>query len=143
MTDLAAVMVTGTAGSGKTSLASHFANQVCTGGRRCLFIAFEEAAAQTIRNMRSIGIDLEKQINKSSADVHHDEEQTALLGGQQLDAAAFEPECPIAVELDAEGVRCASDTVDDDAGGCWQLAQSRISSPSTCATPVCVSIAYW
>jgi circadian clock protein KaiC len=58
------VMVTGTAGSGKTSLAAHFADQVCRDGKLCLFVAFEESPAQMIRNMRSIGIDLEKHIKK-------------------------------------------------------------------------------
>jgi circadian clock protein KaiC len=58
------VLVSGTAGSGKSSLAAHFALQTCLDGDRCLYIAFEESAAQAVRNMRSIGIDLEKQIRK-------------------------------------------------------------------------------
>src|SRR5256714_4152086 len=58
------IMVSGSAGSGKTSLAAHFADQVCRDAKRCLFIAFEESAAQATRNMRSIGIDLEKHIKK-------------------------------------------------------------------------------
>lgn len=59
-----AVMVTGTAGSGKTSLAAHFADQLCNNGKGCLYIAFEESPAQVIRNTRSIGIDLQKHIEK-------------------------------------------------------------------------------
>jgi circadian clock protein KaiC len=57
-------LVSGTAGSGKSSLAAHFANQTCRDGRRCLYVAFEESPAQVIRNMRSIGIDLEPYVKK-------------------------------------------------------------------------------
>jgi circadian clock protein KaiC len=59
------VMITGTAGSGKTSLAAHFADQTCRDGKKCLYVAFEESGAQLIRNMRSIGIDLQKHVQKS------------------------------------------------------------------------------
>jgi circadian clock protein KaiC len=53
------VLVTGTAGTGKTSVAAHFAAAACARGEKCLYFAFEEAPAQIIRNMRSIGLDLE------------------------------------------------------------------------------------
>jgi len=53
------VLISGTAGTGKSSLCAHFANATCLGGERCLYFAFEESASQIIRNMRSIGIDLE------------------------------------------------------------------------------------
>jgi circadian clock protein KaiC len=58
------VLVSGTAGSGKSSLAAHFADAACRNGKRCLYIAFEESAAQATRNMRSIGIDLAQHIEK-------------------------------------------------------------------------------
>src|SRR6266446_4188144 len=58
------ILVSGTAGSGKSSLAAYFAQQTCRAGERCLYVAFEESAAQAMRNMRSIGIDLEKQVRK-------------------------------------------------------------------------------
>jgi circadian clock protein KaiC len=58
------VLVSGTAGSGKSSLAAHFAQQTCGDGERCLYVALEESPAQAMRNMRSIGIDLEKQVRK-------------------------------------------------------------------------------
>jgi circadian clock protein KaiC len=58
------VMVTGTAGSGKTSLAGHFADQTCRDGKKCLYVAFEESGAQIVRNLRSIGIDLENHVQK-------------------------------------------------------------------------------
>ena len=57
-------LVSGTAGSGKSSLAAHFANRTCADGKKCLYIAFEESPAQIIRNMRSIGVDLEPHVKK-------------------------------------------------------------------------------
>jgi circadian clock protein KaiC len=58
------VLVSGTAGSGKSSLAAHFAQQTCRDGKRCLYVALEESPAQATRNMKSIGLDLEKQVRK-------------------------------------------------------------------------------
>jgi len=58
------VLVTGTAGTGKTSLAAHFAAAACLRGERALYITFEESPSQIIRNMRSIGIDLDQWIQK-------------------------------------------------------------------------------
>ena len=52
------VLVSGTAGSGKTSVAAHFADATCRRGERCLYFAFEESQRQLVRNMRSIGLDL-------------------------------------------------------------------------------------
>jgi circadian clock protein KaiC len=57
-------LVSGTAGSGKSSVAAHFADQTCSDGKKCLFVAFEESPAQLVRNMRSIGIDLEPHVKK-------------------------------------------------------------------------------
>jgi len=58
------ILVTGTAGTGKSSLAAHFVAAACRRGERCLYFAFEESQNQIIRNMRSIGIDLEQWVNK-------------------------------------------------------------------------------
>ncbi|MGH8074231.1 MAG: circadian clock protein KaiC [Lysobacter sp.] len=58
------ILVSGTAGSGKTSLAAHFADATCRRGERCLFLAFEESPNQIVRNMRSQGIDLGQWIDK-------------------------------------------------------------------------------
>ncbi|GGF15135.1 circadian clock protein KaiC [Hymenobacter cavernae] len=52
------VLITGTAGTAKTTLAAGFANEICRHQRRCLFFAFEESPQQLIRNMRSVGVDL-------------------------------------------------------------------------------------
>ena len=53
------VLVSGTAGTGKTSLAAHFADAACRRGERVLYLLFEESPLQLVRNMRSIGIDLQ------------------------------------------------------------------------------------
>jgi circadian clock protein KaiC len=58
----ASVLVSGTAGTGKTSLASHFVESVCARGERCLYFAFEESPTQIVRNMRSIGLDLQPRV---------------------------------------------------------------------------------
>jgi circadian clock protein KaiC len=58
------ILVSGTAGSGKSSLGAHLAEQTCKEGKRCLHIAFEESPAQTMRNMRSIGINLAPYVKK-------------------------------------------------------------------------------
>jgi circadian clock protein KaiC len=53
------ILISGTAGTGKSTIAAHFVNAACKRGERALFFAFEESQEQIIRNMRSIGIDLE------------------------------------------------------------------------------------
>jgi circadian clock protein KaiC len=58
------ILVSGTAGSGKSTLSAHFANKTCEEGKRCLYVAFEESAEQANRNMRSVGLDLAKHIRK-------------------------------------------------------------------------------
>jgi circadian clock protein KaiC len=52
------ILVTGTAGTGKSTLAAHFANASCARGERCLYLAFEESPKQILRNTRTIGLDL-------------------------------------------------------------------------------------
>jgi len=58
------VLVSGTAGTGKTSLAAHFAHETAKNGERVLYLAFEESPKQLLRNMRSIGIDLDPYVKK-------------------------------------------------------------------------------
>jgi circadian clock protein KaiC len=58
------VLISGTAGTGKTSLAAYFANATCARGERCLYLAFEESPAQLVRNMTSIGVDLNPWVKK-------------------------------------------------------------------------------
>ncbi len=64
------VLVSGTAGTGKTSLSAHFVDATCRRGERCLIFLFEESPSQLIRNMRSIGIDLEPWIKKGRLHLH-------------------------------------------------------------------------
>ena len=52
------ILVSGTAGSGKSSLAAHFVDAACRRGERCAYFATEESPDLIVRNMRSIGIDL-------------------------------------------------------------------------------------
>jgi len=56
------ILVSGTAGSGKTSIAAFFANAACERKERCLFFAFEESPDQIIRNMSSINLDLKRHL---------------------------------------------------------------------------------
>ncbi len=53
------ILVSGTAGTGKSSIAAAFVDAACRRGERAVYFAFEESRSQIIRNMRSIGIDLE------------------------------------------------------------------------------------
>ena len=53
------IFVTGTAGTGKTSIAASFVEAACKRDEKCIYFAFEESPSQLMRNMRSIGIDLE------------------------------------------------------------------------------------
>ena len=53
------VLVSGKAGTGKSSLAAHFVDAACRRGERTVYFAFEESRNQIVRNMRSIGIDLQ------------------------------------------------------------------------------------
>jgi circadian clock protein KaiC len=64
------ILLTGTAGTGKTSLAAAFVDAACWRGERCLYFAFEESPSQIIRNMRSIGIDLAPHVKKGLLQFH-------------------------------------------------------------------------
>ena len=58
------VLITGTAGTGKSSLAAFFADAACRRGERCLYFAMEESPAQVMRNMRSIGLELQPWVDR-------------------------------------------------------------------------------
>jgi circadian clock protein KaiC len=64
------VLVSGTAGTGKSSLAAHFAEATCRRGERCLYFAFEESPSQITRNMASIGIDLAPWMRRDLLRIH-------------------------------------------------------------------------
>jgi circadian clock protein KaiC len=64
------ILISGTAGSGKTSMLSSFINSQCSGGEKCLFVALEESKDQIIRNMSAIGIDLKQWEDKGLLKFH-------------------------------------------------------------------------
>ena len=64
------ILVTGTAGTGKSSFAAAFANAACARGERCLYFAFEESPSQILRNMGSIGMDLNPWIKRELLQIH-------------------------------------------------------------------------
>jgi circadian clock protein KaiC len=64
------VLVSGNPGTGKTSVAASFADATCQSGKRCLYFAFEESPHQIIRNMQSIGIDLDSWVKKGLLHFH-------------------------------------------------------------------------
>jgi circadian clock protein KaiC len=65
------ILVSGTAGTGKSTLAAHFVEAACLRGERALFFAFEESQDQIIRNMRSVGVELEKFVKKGLLRFHN------------------------------------------------------------------------
>jgi circadian clock protein KaiC len=64
------ILVSGTAGTGKTSVAAYFANASCMRKERCIYFAFEEAPEQIIRNMKSIGINLGQHVKSGLLQFH-------------------------------------------------------------------------
>jgi circadian clock protein KaiC len=64
------ILVSGSAGTGKTSLAGYFADAACRRGESALYFAFEESAAQIVRNLRSIGLNLEPWLRKGLLQIH-------------------------------------------------------------------------
>src|ERR1700722_5448547 len=64
------ILISGTAGTGKTSLAAHLIDAACRRGERCLYFSFEESPAQMIRNMRSIGLNLDTWSRKKLLQFH-------------------------------------------------------------------------
>ncbi len=72
------VLISGTAGAGKSSLAAIFADRVCAAGGRCIYFSFEEAPAQIMRNMESIGIHLGQWVQKGL--LHFESSRPTILG---------------------------------------------------------------
>jgi circadian clock protein KaiC len=66
------ILITGQAGTGKTSFGAEFIGEACKKGKKALFITFEESPGQVIRNMRSIGIDLEPFVKKGLLRINAD-----------------------------------------------------------------------
>jgi len=64
------ILVSGQAGTGKTSISATFVNAACRRNEKCLFFIFEESESQLIRNMKSIGMDLEPWVKKGILKFH-------------------------------------------------------------------------
>jgi circadian clock protein KaiC len=64
------VLLSGTAGTGKSSMAAHLANESCQRGERCMYFSFEESPAQIMRNMRVIGVNLAPHVKNGLLQFH-------------------------------------------------------------------------
>src|SRR4051812_28282468 len=57
------ILISGASGSGKTIFGSHFADATCSRGERCLYFAYEESPGQIVRNVKSVGLDLQQHLD--------------------------------------------------------------------------------
>jgi len=80
------VLVSGTAGAGKTSVATSFADAACRRGENCLYFAFEESPGQIVRNLHSIGLDLEPWTKQGLLQFHA---VRSTLHGLEMHLATF------------------------------------------------------
>ena len=64
------ILVSGAAGCGKSILAAHLANATCQRGERCMVFAFEESPSQIVRNMHSVGLDLQQWRDQGLLQLH-------------------------------------------------------------------------
>jgi circadian clock protein KaiC len=64
------ILVSGTAGTAKTTIGCYFANEQCENKEKTIYFAFEESPQQLVRNMRSIGIDLGQHIKNGLLQIH-------------------------------------------------------------------------
>ncbi len=93
------VLVSGTAGTGKTSLAAAFALASCKRGEHCLFLSYEESPGQLVQNMSSIGIHLGPWVKKGSLKIVSTRPSFFGLEMHLLDlyklVADFKPKCVV------------------------------------------------
>jgi circadian clock protein KaiC len=94
------ILLSGTAGTGKTSLAAHFVDAACRRGDRCLYFLFEESPQQLVRNMRSIGIDLQQWVDRGILEFHADRPSRfgleTHLAAMQRAVGRFKPQVTVA-----------------------------------------------
>jgi circadian clock protein KaiC len=64
------VLLSGSAGTGKSSLAAHLVDAASKRGERSMYYSFEESQAQMIRNMKSLGMNLEPHVRKGLLKFH-------------------------------------------------------------------------
>lgn len=90
-----AVLISGTAGTGKSTIAAQLCDATCAGGKRAMYFAFEESQAEIVRNMSSVGIDLEQWVAAGLLQFRCS--RPSILGleahllGMQTMVEAFEP----------------------------------------------------
>ena len=99
------ILISGTAGTGKSSLVAHFTDAACRRGERVLYFSFEESPDQIMRNMRSIGIELQPWLKKGLLQFHATRpSETGLemhLINTQKAVNAFKPQAVIMDPLSA------------------------------------------
>ncbi|MBE8725953.1 circadian clock protein KaiC [Flavobacterium hungaricum] len=64
------ILVSGTAGTAKTTIGSYFATEQCKNNEKTIYFAFEESPQQLVRNMKSIGVDLQKYLDNGTLQIH-------------------------------------------------------------------------
>lgn len=89
------VLLSGTAGTGKTSLAVAFVAERCRRGERCLLLSYEESPEQLVQNMASIGLQLAPFVEAGLLKIEASRPSSAGLERHLLDLyktiAAFKP----------------------------------------------------
>lgn len=75
------VLVSGAPGTGKSSIAASFVNAACARGEKAVLFAYEESASQLLRNMKSIGLDLQRWVRKGL--LHIESTRPTLHGLEQ------------------------------------------------------------
>ncbi|HKT51561.1 MAG TPA: circadian clock protein KaiC [Candidatus Angelobacter sp.] len=89
------ILITGTAGTGKSSFAAAFASAACDEGESALYFSFEESPSQILRNMSSVGLDLTRHINKGLLKINSSRPTTtgleAHLAQMYKDVEDFDP----------------------------------------------------
>ncbi len=93
------ILVSGTAGTGKSSIAARFADAACARGESCVYFAFEESPSQIIRNMASLGVPLDRWVRKGLLHFHATRPTAsgleAHLSGMQKFVAKMNPQAVV------------------------------------------------
>jgi circadian clock protein KaiC len=99
------VLISGLAGTGKSTFGAAFVDAACKRGERCLFFAFEESPAQIVRNMSSVGLDLQRHVDAGL--LRFEAARPSLFGFEMhlarmnRDIEAFEPDALVVDPISA------------------------------------------